>query len=197
MAEPFQRAARINSSQENADTVLRSLLRREELPHANMQRLWEEGLMRARDIMTAKPLAVVPTDPVWKAAEIMRYEDIGGVPVVSDKATGKLVGLITDRDITVRCMARRHGPICLVLAHMTPQPLCTVHPDSDVREIVEKMEAAEVRRIPVVDDRGVLLGIVAERDLAMKLDASEALPLRKRIKAASRPALATVEVAIR
>lgn len=153
--------------------------------------------MRARDIMTAKPLTVVPTDPIWKAAEIMKYEDIGGVPVVSDKATGQLVGLITDRDITVRCIARRHGAVCVVLAHMTPQPLHTVHPDADVSEIVEKMEAAEVRRIPVVDDRGTLVGIVAERDLAMKLAASEALPLRKRIKAASRRALATVEVAIR
>jgi CBS-domain-containing membrane protein len=79
---------------------------------------------------------------------------------------------------------------------MTPQPLQTVHPDSDVREVVERMEAAEVRRIPVVDDHGVLVGIVAERDLAMKLDASEALPLRKRIKAASRSAVATVDVAI-
>ena len=153
--------------------------------------------MRARDIMTAKPLTVVPTDPVWKAAEIMKYEDIGGVPVVSDRATRRLVGLITDRDITVRCSARRHEPGCVVLAHMTPQPLYTVHPDGDVREIVEKMEAAEVRRIPVVDDDGILVGIVAERDLVMKLDASEALPLRKRIKAASRRAVATIEVAIR
>lgn len=153
--------------------------------------------MKARDIMTAKPLAVVPMDPVWKAAEIMRYEDVGGVPVVRDKVTGRLVGLITDRDITVRCTSRRHGPGCLVLVHMTPQPLQTVHPDSDVSEVVGKMEAAEVRRIPVVDDRGILVGIVAERDLAMKLDASEALPLRRRIKAASGRAVARVEVDIR
>ena len=153
--------------------------------------------MKARDIMTAKPLSVVPTDPVWRAAEIMKYEDIGGVPVVSDKATSQLVGLITDRDITIRCIARRHGSGCLVHEHMTPQPLHTVHPDSDVGDVVRKMEAAEVRRIPVVDDQGILVGIVAERDLAMKLAASEALPLRKRIKAASRRAVATVEVAIR
>jgi CBS domain-containing protein len=153
--------------------------------------------MKVRDIMTAKPLAVVPMDPVWRAAEIMKYEDIGGVPVVNDKVTNRLVGLITDRDITVRCMARRHGSGCLVLVHMTPEPLQTVHPDSDVNDVVRKMEAAEVRRIPVVDDCGILVGIVAERDLAMKLDASEALPLRKRIKAASRRAVATVDVAIR
>ena len=153
--------------------------------------------MKARDIMTARPLAVITTDPVWKAAEIMRYEDIGGVPVISDKVTKKLVGLITDRDITVRCMARRHGMGCLVLAHMTPQPLQTVHPDGDVSEVVEKMEASQVRRIPVVDDLGTLVGIVAERDLATKLDEAEALPLRKRIKAASRSAVATMDVAIR
>lgn len=153
--------------------------------------------MKARDIMTAKPLAVVPMDPLWKAAEIMKYEDIGGVPVVGDKVTGRLVGLITDRDITVRCIARQHGSGCLVHEHMTPQPLHTVHPDSDVTEVVRKMEAAEVRRIPVVDDGGVLVGIVAERDLAMKLDASDALPVRKRIKAASGRAVATLEVAIR
>jgi CBS domain-containing protein len=152
--------------------------------------------MRARDIMTPRPLAVIPTDPVWKAAEIMKYEDIGGVPVVSDRTSGLLVGVITDRDITVRCVARRHEPACLVRAHMTPGPLRTVHPDAEVSEIVKEMEAAEVRRIPVVDDHGILVGIVAERDLAMKLAASEALPVRKRIKASSKRAIATVDAAI-
>lgn len=151
--------------------------------------------MKAREIMTHRPLAVTPTDPVWKAAEIMKYEDIGGVPVVN-RTSGRLVGVITDRDITVRCVARRHEPACLVGTHMTPEPLRTVHPDADVSEVVKQMEAAEVRRIPVVDEQGILIGIVAERDLVMKLAASEALPVRKRIKAASRRAIATVDAAI-
>ena len=152
--------------------------------------------MKARDIMTPRPLAVIPTDPVWKAAEIMKYEDIGGVPVVDDRTSRRLIGVITDRDITVRCVARRHEPSCLVRAHMTPHPLRIVRPDADVSEIVSQMEAAEVRRIPVVDEYGILVGIVAERDLAMKLAASEALPVRKRIKAASKRAIATVDAAI-
>jgi CBS domain-containing protein len=151
--------------------------------------------MKARDIMTPAPLAVTPADPLWKAAEIMRYEDIGGVPVVSEKS-GRLVGLITDRDITVRCVARHHAPACLVQKHMTPLPLRTVRPDADVTEIVEQMEAAEVRRIPVVDANGILIGIVAERDLVTKLAASEALPIRRRIKAASPSAVATVDVVL-
>jgi len=148
--------------------------------------------MRARDIMTAKPLAVTPTDQVWKAAEIMKHEDIGGVPVVRDSSTLHLVGLITDRDITVRCVARRHGATCLVGDHMTPAPLQTVSPDADIAEIVAKMERAQVRRIPVVDDRDVLIGIVAEADLAAKLAPFEALPARKRVKAACAAPLAHV-----
>ena len=142
--------------------------------------------MRVRDIMTPKPLVVTPTDQVWKAAQIMKYEGIGGVPVVRDPTTPHLVGLITDRDIVVRCVARRHGEPCLVGAHMTPQPLQTVLPDAEISEIVAKMEFAQVRRIPVVDTSGVLLGIVAEADIASKLEPGESLPARKRIKTPAR-----------
>lgn len=138
--------------------------------------------MKARDIMTVKPFVVTPDDPIAKAAEIMRYEDIGGVPVVDDRARPRLVGLITDRDITVRWVARGHNTSCMVGDVMTPAPLETVGPDADVAEIVEKMECAQVRRIPVVSDDGVLIGIVAEADLAIKLPSWMALPLRKRVK---------------
>lgn len=138
--------------------------------------------MKARDIMTPKPFFVTPTDDVCKAAEIMRYENIGGVPVVESETRLRLVGLITDRDIATRCVARRHHHPCPVHDVMTPAPLKTVHPDADVSEIVRLMEEASVRRIPVVSDDGVLIGIVAEADIATKLAPEEALPLRKRVK---------------
>jgi CBS domain-containing protein len=146
--------------------------------------------MKARDIMTPRPFVVLPSDEIWKAAEIMKYEDVGGVPVVADVKTQRLCGLITDRDMTIRCVARRHGGRCTVGEHMTPLPLQTVLPDAAVEEIVEKMEAAQVRRIPVVDAAGCLLGIVAEADLATKLAPAEALPARKRVKRSSPPVLA-------
>lgn len=138
--------------------------------------------MKARDIMTVKPFVVTPDDPIAKAAEIMRYEDVGGVPVVDDPARPRLVGLITDRDIAIRWVARGHHTDCRVGDIMTPAPLQTVAPDADVDEIVEKMEYAQVRRIPVISDDGVLIGIVAEADLAVKLPSWMALPLRKRVK---------------
>lgn len=138
--------------------------------------------MKARELMTPRPFVVTPMDVIAKAAEIMRYEDIGGVPVVEDTARPRLVGLITDRDITTRWVARGHHTACLVGDIMTPAPLLTVAPDADVSEIVRKMEQAQVRRIPVISDDGILIGIVAEADLATKLAPRESLPLRKRVK---------------
>ena len=146
--------------------------------------------MKARDIMTARPFAVLPTDDLCKAAEIMKYEDVGGVPVVGSAVHPHLVGLITDRDIAIRCVARHHGTRCTVAEHMTPLPLQTVLPDAGSDEIIAKMESAQVRRIPVVDEHGELIGIVAEVDLATKLAPDEALPARKRVKAASPPLVA-------
>lgn len=150
--------------------------------------------MKARDIMTPTPLVVTATDDVSKAAEIMRYEKVGGVPVVQDLARQRLVGLITDRDITTRYVARRHRGPCTVGEVMTPAPLKTVPGDADVSEIVALMEAAEVRRIPVVSDDGVLIGIVAEADLVAKLAPAESLPARKRVKQYGAPPHYTLAV---
>lgn len=137
--------------------------------------------MKARDLMTPSPFVVQPTDDITKAAEVMRYENIGGVPVVTDPARPRLAGIITDRDIVIRCVARGNHP-CLVSDVMTPVPLLTVLPDAEISEIVLKMETGEVRRIPVVSDDGMLLGIVAEADIATKLSPAAALPLRKRVQ---------------
>ena len=151
-------------------------------------------LMKVRDIMTAMPSVVTPSAKVFEAAEIMKYEEVGCIPVVGDVVSRRLVGLITDRDISVRCTARRHGVGCDVGGHMTPVPLQTVLPDADVALVVSKMEAAHVRRIPVVDSDGVLLGIVSEADLAAKLPEQQALPMHRHFLSAFRPPIARVHV---
>ena len=150
--------------------------------------------MKACDIMTPMPAAVTPSAKLFEAAEIMKYEEVGCIPVVSDVVSRRLVGLITDRDIAVRCTARRHGVGCAVADHMTPVPLQTVAPDADVRQIVEKMEAAHVRRVPVVDADGSLLGIVSEADLVAKLPEQHALPMHRHFLSAFRPPIARVHM---
>lgn len=125
--------------------------------------------MKARDIMTVNPLCVTPTDTVRRAADIMREMNIGAVPVIEDRVDRKLCGIVTDRDIVVRCTSAAHSPLCIVGSHMTPMPLQTVWLDDDVSDVVERMEMAQVRRIPVVSPDGSLLGIIAMADVARRI----------------------------
>ena len=123
--------------------------------------------MRARDIMTPNPLVVTPSDPVSHAAAIMRDAEIGIVPVVDDREHRHLVGVITDRDIAVRCVASQHIPACDVSLHMSGDHLCTVGPDDDVAE----------------DNR--LIGMISQADLATKLGPAQPLEVEKMLESVS------------
>lgn len=146
--------------------------------------------MRARDLMTSDPFGVSPDEPVSRAAEIMRDLGVGCVPVVESPEIPVLLGVITDRDVVVRCTASGHAPTCKVKAHMSVKPLQTVDANADVSEVIRKMEQAQVRRVPVVNDSGVLIGIIAQADLAMKLGPSEPLKVEEVLEAVSAPAVA-------
>lgn len=121
--------------------------------------------MKARDLMTAYPAVVTPGDPLSRAAEIMRDHDVGMVPVVDDPLAMHLRGVITDRDIAVRCVAPRHGGRCCVSAHLTDAPLATVDADADVQEVMERMKEHQVHRV-LVTSGGRLMGVIALADLA-------------------------------
>lgn len=125
--------------------------------------------MKVRDIMTSDPLVTTADEPIWRAAEIMREIDVGAVPVVDDKGPMHLAGIITDRDVAIRCMAIHHDGACKIGDHMTPTPLATVSPDDDADSVVTLMKRAQIRRVPVVAHDGKLLGIVAQADVATKL----------------------------
>jgi CBS domain-containing protein len=146
--------------------------------------------MKVAELMTPIPIAVTSRDSVLYAAELMRSERIGSLPVVRDLAGLELVGIITDRDITVRCVAHGDQGRCEVARHMTPTPLQTVTPDDDVSEVVKKMEAAQVRRIPVVTGMEVLVGIVTQADLARKLGPTDPLKVEEVLERVSQPVAA-------
>ena len=129
--------------------------------------------MKARDIMTSDPFVITEREPVSRAAEIMRDRDVGIVPVVDDRSSMRLLGVITDRDIAIRCVALEHGSSCMVGDHMTSAHLGTVHPDDDVSTVIKLMERDRVRRIPVVSDDNRLDGVIAQADLATKVGPSD------------------------
>lgn len=143
--------------------------------------------MKARDIMTATPAVVTADAPVFRAAEIMRDLDVGLVPVVDELSNMQVDGVITDRDIAVRCVAQRHDVGCTVKDHMTTGRIDTVPPDADVSEVIERMAQDRVRRILVVDEDDRLVGIIAQADLAVKVGPREPLEVEHMLEQVSEP----------
>ena len=121
--------------------------------------------MKAKDIMTKDPSCVTPETPIREAAKMMQREDVGMLPVVDASTSKHLVGVITDRDITIRHVAEGHAsPDCPVREAMTDR-LVTSRPDDDVDDVMDLMGREQVRRIPIVDERGEIVGVVAQADI--------------------------------
>ena len=119
--------------------------------------------MKARDIMSTNPRCVTPEQDVRDAARIMKDENIGVVPVVEASGSKKLVGMLTDRDIAIRVVAEGRNS-AQVREVMSGNPR-TARASDSVSDVMDLMGREQVRRIPVVDDRGELVGIVAQADI--------------------------------
>jgi len=127
-------------------------------------------MKKANDIMTTNPVCCTPDNTIVQTAQLMRNEDVGPIPVVDSEQTRVLTGIITDRDIVVKVVAQ-NLPVesTRVRDAMTPNPVC-VFPDDDLDDVLDRMEANQIRRIPVVDRGNRLVGIIAQADVATRLD---------------------------
>jgi len=115
-----------------------------------------------KEVMTRDVRACEPNASVAEAAKVMAQEDIGPVPIVED---GRLVGIVTDRDIVVRVVAEGRDPKATTVREIASTELVTVSPDDDLGEALHLLAERQVRRLPVVEgDR--LVGIVAQADIA-------------------------------
>ncbi len=124
------------------------------------------------ELMTPSPSCCRADVTVDQVAELMKRDDVGLIPVVSDKSQ-KLVGVITDRDIAVKVVANHRDPMSTIVSEvMTEDPICC-RPQESAEALMELMASNQVRRIPIVDDRGVIMGIVAQADLATRLGRPE------------------------
>jgi CBS domain-containing protein len=125
-----------------------------------------------RSIMTTNLVALDSARPASDAAREMRDQAIGDVLVTEGDG---LFGIVTDRDIIVRCVADGKNPTQTSLRDVCSRDVRTLKPGDDVSAAVQLAKSAAVRRIPVVDDHGQLLGIVSLGDLAQELDSRSAL----------------------
>jgi CBS domain-containing protein len=116
-----------------------------------------------RDIMTPNPRSVESGGSVVDAARIMRDEDVGIVPVVEGD---RLVGTVTDRDIAIRVVAEGRNPESTNVGEVASRELVTIDPQQDLGEALRLMARHQVRRLPVVEEDGKLVGVVAQADVA-------------------------------
>jgi CBS domain-containing protein len=121
--------------------------------------------MRCADVMRRELPVVTRDDTAERVARIMRDENVGFVPVVSDEETRRLVGVVTDRDLTIAVVARNREPRSVPIAEVMTAEAITAAPEEELAEVERKMALAEIRRVPVVDD-GVVVGVVSLHDLA-------------------------------
>ena len=126
--------------------------------------------MKVKDLMTTQPTVVKPEDMVSQAATLMKQEDCGAIPVVSKD--GKLVGIVTDRDIVIRVVAAGKEPRSTpVSVAMSADPV-TLSPEASTDDAEKLMAEHQVRRLPVVAD-GRLVGLVVTAQLARRDNARE------------------------
>lgn len=123
--------------------------------------------MNVKEVMTADPACCTPDATLQEVAKMMVANDCGCIPVVDDKSSKRPVGMITDRDITIRTVAEGKNPLDLTAADaMSPNPV-TVTPMTSIEECCNLMEKSQVRRIAVVDEAGSCCGMVAQADIAV------------------------------
>jgi CBS domain-containing protein len=118
---------------------------------------------KVRDVMTTRPRCVSPDTPVTEAAELMESEDVGALPVLEGD---ELAGMITDRDIVIRAIARGKDPRGMPVRDVTTRDVVAIRGDEDLSEALKLMASHQVRRLPVVDDSNHLVGVLAQADVA-------------------------------
>ena len=134
-----------------------------------------------RDAMTEDPRSIGASVAVVEAARLMREEHVGSLPITDDE---KLVGMITDRDITTRVVAEAADPTLTSVGYVCSRDLISVAPDKDLEEAVQLMARHQVRRLPVVEN-GRLVGIVAQADIALSENETKTGELVEAISAPS------------
>jgi CBS domain-containing protein len=120
--------------------------------------------MQVREIMSYSPSCTTARATAQAAAELMRRTDLGFLPVVDDPESGRVVGVVTDRDLCMQVVAANSSAAALVAECMTPNPVCC-HPEDDVKTALARMQRNGVRRLPVVDTHQTIQGVIALSDL--------------------------------
>lgn len=124
---------------------------------------------KCRDIMTKDPAFCQAGDTVAVAGKLMQKHDIGVLPVVENILTGKLVGIVTDRDLAMRVLAAGRDPHTTTIQEIMSHPVVTCSPDDDYGVALNLMERHQLKRIPAVDRFDRVVGMISQADIALRI----------------------------
>jgi len=130
-------------------------------------------MKKCEEVMTKNPVCCLPNDLVTNVAQMMKRENIGPIPVIDNEKTRKLVGIVTDRDLAVKIVAEgRDAKSTKVEAVMTHK-VVTCLAEDDLQKALDAMSEHQLRRIPIVDNDNKILGIIAQADVATRVNQPE------------------------
>lgn len=140
---------------------------------------------KCRDLMTKDPVCCLDSDSVRKAAQLMLQYDVGMMAVVGDPVRKRLIGVVTDRDLALRVVSEERDPASTKVGEVMSKPVISCSPDDHYQVALDVMERQQIRRVPVLDDSGRIVGIISQSDVALRLrDGKKTGELVKRVSSA-------------
>jgi CBS domain-containing protein len=130
-------------------------------------------MKKCNEVMTSNPVCCLPNDSVAKAAGLMKSQDIGSIPVIENEQTQKLVGIVTDRDLALKVVAEGRDPKTTKVEAVMTHNVVTCRADDDLQKALDAMAEHQLRRIPVVNNDNKIVGIIAQADVATRVDQPE------------------------
>ena len=143
--------------------------------------------MLVKDLMTSPLVSCTPWDTAQKAASLMKAYGVGSIPVVADTSDPLLEGIVTDRDLCCGVVAPGKNANAVQVADIMTRIPVTCGPEYTLDECLELMQENQIRRIPVVNNRGRCIGIVAQADIALHAPAAQAAKTIKEISKSAKP----------
>lgn len=139
--------------------------------HPSATRGGSDVMVKCGEVMTKDPSCCLPSDTVERAAQLMKMENVGPVPVVGDLESRQLVGFVTDRDLAIKVVADARDPKSTRVSEVMSTGISTCRREDDLQKALNLMEEHQVRRIPIVDEGNRIVGIIAQADVATRVEA--------------------------
>ena len=130
-------------------------------------------MKKCNEVMTKNPVCCLPSDTVSTVAGLMKSKDIGPIPIIDNEQTRTLVGILTDRDLAVKIVADGRNPKSTKAEEVMTREIVTCLAEDDLQNALDSMSGHKLRRIPVIDINRRIVGIIAQADVATRVDEPE------------------------